>query len=389
MSSKIRAGVTGPEAGFFATLFVIFFGAGNLLAESPGPPAHGPLVIIGGALAPDNGPIYRAILEATLPDRPLCLLATASSRPRRSLRSYLVDFRHYGGEDAALPITIDARHPKRAQGRRWARRLENCGGFFFTGGDQGRLVDILRPEGMPSAADAALRRIALAGGVVAGTSAGAAMVSHPMIGDGTSAEALEHGIAPREGDPGVWLRDGMGFLVGALVDQHFLARGRLGRLLVALENERSTRYGFGIDEDTALVIDGDFARVIGRSAVVVIDRGATPDDRRPGRPRLWLLANDDQLSLASGIAHGADDKQPPTRGKPPTIPTSSWQGNALHPLMVAFARSPETELELIEDRLTLRKETGFECLGRGPTHEPRAVFAGPFELEFWGPGLLD
>lgn len=375
MSSKTPASASRRKA-LALVLGMLFLG--KTWAEPPAPAAHGPLVIIGGALAPDNAPIYRAVLEATLPDRPLCLLATASSQPRRSLRSYLAGFRRYEGEEAAL--ALDQRHPDRVHKTRWVRRLEACGGFFFTGGDQSRLVDILRPGGNPSAADQALRRITSAGALVAGTSAGAAMMSHPMIGDGSSGEALAQGVARNEGEPGVWLRDGMGFLAGALVDQHFLARGRFGRLLVALHAEPTIRYGFGIDEDTALVIDADSARVIGSSAVIVLDQGAPRQTREPAPFRLWLLANDDQLQLASGIAEGATDKLPLSSILAKDVPDDPWVDDRFHHLLMDFARSPAQTIEIEAGRIGLSKEPGFRCLGRGPAEKPRAVFAGPFAV---------
>jgi cyanophycinase len=68
--------------------------------------------------------------------------------------------------------------------------------------------------------------------------------------------------------------EGMGFLPGVLIDQHFAQRGRLGRLLSALLLEPMV-LGFGIDEDTAMVVVGDEFEVIGEGAVTVVDESAT------------------------------------------------------------------------------------------------------------------
>lgn len=66
---------------------------------------------------------------------------------------------------------------------------------------------------------------------------------------------------------------GMGFLPGIVVDQHFAQRGRLGRLISALVQQPSV-LGFGIDEDTAVVIEGDQLEVVGKGAITVIDESS-------------------------------------------------------------------------------------------------------------------
>ncbi|MEJ2204672.1 MAG: Type 1 glutamine amidotransferase-like domain-containing protein [Gemmatimonadota bacterium] len=109
------------------------------------------------------------------------------------------------------------------------------------------------PGGDTTAAYQTLWRRWQEGAVVAGSSAGAAMMSRIMIAGGSSAEAVTHGVAPDGEGEGVVIRSGMGFLPHAIVDQHFLARGRIGRLLVAVLATDSLPLGLGIDENTALV----------------------------------------------------------------------------------------------------------------------------------------
>ncbi|GIT51179.1 MAG: hypothetical protein Ct9H300mP15_13920 [Gemmatimonadota bacterium] len=88
---------------------------------------------------------------------------------------------------------------------------------------------------------------------------------------GKFADAVTHGVRLPDGD-GVHTRGkGMGFFELGMLDQHFLARGRIGRLLVSTLQENSPQIGLGIDENTALVVDGDSAWVGGASGVVVVD----------------------------------------------------------------------------------------------------------------------
>jgi cyanophycinase len=63
---------------------------------------------------------------------------------------------------------------------------------------------------------------------------------------------------------------GMGFLPGVVIDQHFAQRGRLGRLLSAVA-QQPVVLGFGIDENTAIAVNGNVIEVIGEGAITVID----------------------------------------------------------------------------------------------------------------------
>lgn len=132
---------------------------------------------------------------------------------------------------------------------------------FFTGGDQKRLRSVLRDENGFTEVGRAIKEFYDQGGVLAGTSAGAAIMSDPTIAGKGSYEALSNDIE---------LCPGMGFLKHGIVDQHFLKRGRIGRLATALlETER--RYGYGIDENTALKVSDGVMEVLGESGVVIMD----------------------------------------------------------------------------------------------------------------------
>lgn len=138
-------------------------------------------------------------------------------------------------------------------------KLEKASGIFITGGNQLRLSTIL--GGTPVAR--AIRRLNAAGVHMAGTSAGAAIISEHMIASGRS------GPSPRES--GVVLAPGLGLTNRAIIDQHFNRRGRMGRLLAALSFNPFV-CGLGIDENTAAFIgpDGVF-EVVGHGTVTVVD----------------------------------------------------------------------------------------------------------------------
>ena len=107
----------------------------------------------------------------------------------------------------------------------------------------------------------ALRALHAGGGLIAGSSAGAAMMSERMLLGGTSLESVVHGLTENPDRPGLLLGPGLGFFRFGMLDQHFIKRGRLGRLIVAMA-KTGVQKGFGIDENTALFVDGRRGRVV-------------------------------------------------------------------------------------------------------------------------------
>ena len=139
------------------------------------------------------------------------------------------------------------------------RVLSLATGIFITGGNQLRLSTIL--GGTPVAK--MIRSMNADGVHVAGTSAGAAIVSEHMIAGGRS------GSSPRES--GVELAPGLGLTNKVIIDQHFNQRQRMGRLLAAL-SFNPFACGLGIDENTAGFIGPDGTmEVVGRGTVTVVD----------------------------------------------------------------------------------------------------------------------
>ena len=165
---------------------------------------------------------------------------------------------------------------------------------FFSGGDQNRLV---AAWGGTRALDA-VRAVYARGGVVAGTSAGAAVLSRVMLtGDERQSDDPFSTVEPDN----VATAEGFGFLTAAIVDQHFVTRRRQNRLL-SVVLERADLLGLGIDEETAVVVAPDGSmRVVGRRGVQVFDaRGATVEPRERGFSatgvRLHLLLDGDVLT---------------------------------------------------------------------------------------------
>lgn len=356
---------------------MILAGRVLLAAVSAVPGADGPLVLAGGALSAETEEVWRAALDARLPGRPVCVIPLASGEPGRSTRSARKTLRRYGGREAAVGIALSHDAPERAFDPAWVERLERCGGFWFTGGDQSRIVDVLRPGGGTSPAFEAILAVHRRGGVVAGTSAGCAMASDPMIGGGTSVEAFRGEVQ---------LRGGIGFLRGVLVDQHHFAHGRFGRLLLALGRDGAATLGLGVDEDTAIAVRDGGVRVLGSSVVVRVERlepGA-------GRARFWIVPPGTTFPLDGAPSFAA---LPPAEagGDGPPPPEDPWDGSALLDWIRGFAFSTASSAVLPAPPGTLRvgKGPGFVASWSGGSRSrfgaPPPFAAGPFEVEWEEP----
>jgi cyanophycinase len=219
----------------------------------------GPLLIIGGAegTSPPSDTILATFVElAGGQSAQIAVIATASNDPDcREIEYQRVFTRLGAGRVTPLRIT-DRDHASSPEA---AAAVHTASGVFFTGGDQTRITTVLGG----SKVDSVLHRRVAEGMTLAGTSAGAAMMSGTMIvgGDDAVVSAGSVRTAP-----------GLEFLPGVLIDMHFAARGRLNRLLSAVAMYPH-ELGLGIDEDTAILVRGDRFEVLGAGSVTVIDAG--------------------------------------------------------------------------------------------------------------------
>ncbi|NIM10855.1 MAG: cyanophycinase [Candidatus Aminicenantes bacterium] len=255
----------------------------------------GSLVIIGGALQPDNRDIYHTFIHlgGGKENIRIAIIPAASASPVKSGTSYIKDFARYGVPKAHIklfPVAVkDDPSTKEVNESQWcqngfkkelADEMRRFNAVFFVGGDQERYRQTLKTaEGKDAPLLTAIREIYKKGGVIGGASAGAAMMSDPMICEGNPTEAMlkkavfNPGACPSQEEGGVRLTTGLGFFEPGLVDQHFLKRGRMGRLIAALLHLEKFSLGIGIDEDTAAVYHekNKTIEVIGRSGILIVD----------------------------------------------------------------------------------------------------------------------
>ena len=204
--------------------------------------------------------ILRAFVEAAGgADANLVVLATASELAETGDR-YAGIFESLNADTVEV-LRVRSREDALDAGSGVIDLLEFASGLFITGGSQLRISVALGGTEIART----IRRRHAEGMVVAGTSAGAAILSEHMISMGDS------GATPRRRL--VQMAKGLGLAPEIVIDQHFRQRDRLGRLVTALSYNPGP-LGIGVDEDTAAVIDGDELRVIGSGAVTVLDASA-------------------------------------------------------------------------------------------------------------------
>jgi cyanophycinase len=264
----------------------------------PGDPRNRPkgrLLIIGGREDKRHGRIILRELARLVGSGKLVVATLASEKPGTAWEEY---------EDAMRSLGVRHLHHLRVESRADAESakalgvLEGASAVFFTGGDQLRLTSLIGDTPVFSRC----YEIFAKGGAIAGTSAGAAVMSETMIVAGNG------DASPHIGDH-LQLAPGFGFAKDMVIDQHFAERGRVGRLLaVVAQNPRIL--GIGIDENTAIEVE-PFRRfrVLGHSGVTVIDASHVSDtnvaDESHGRAlslfdvRLHLLTQGDEFDITT------------------------------------------------------------------------------------------
>ena len=240
-------------------------------------PANGSLIVAGGALS-DPAVFARFVDLAGGPSAPIVIIPTAGGaeeydqyfRGRRP-------FEAAGARDITILHTTD---PEVANTDAFVEPLLDARGVWFTGGRQWRLADSYLDTRVHDALWAVLDR----GGVIGGSSAGASIQGSYLVRGDTRTNTI------MMGDHEV----GLGFLKGVGIDQHLLRRNRQFDLIEVIR-AKPELLGIGIDENTAIVVQGDRFEVVGQSYAVIYDANATLD----GGGLFYFLAPGDRFNMAT------------------------------------------------------------------------------------------
>ena len=236
---------------------------------------RGRLIAIGGNedKTGERAVLKRVVHEVGKADYKVGIITTASEEPEQCGKDYQQIFRQLGASEVEI-LNVTTR--MQANDKAFAQTIEDADLLFLTGGDQLRLTTIIGGSRLFEALHNRLE----AGALIAGTSAGAAVFSDTMIYEGQSEDGLFKGS--------VLTTSGFGFVKKIIFDTHFMARGRIGRL-VQIVTTNPTCIGVGIGEDSGVVLRGDGeAEIIGTGQVIIVD-GSDIDhsnimDIQPGGP---------------------------------------------------------------------------------------------------------
>jgi cyanophycinase len=250
------------------------------MAESQNPKQ---LIIIGGAEEKDgDSPILREFVRRAGGVKAKIIIMTAATElPKEAGERYTEVFERIG---AAQVRIVDTETRDDASSSTALEAVRNATGIFFTGGDQARITSVIKDTEL----DAAIHQRYAEGIVIGGTSAGAAVMPDKMIVEGDSETHPRIEI--------VEMGPGLGFLPGVVIDQHFSQRGRLGRLISALVQEPAV-LGFGIDENTAMVVTDGHVEVIGEGAVTIVDESEATYNN------LGQILKDEPLAICGAKLH--------------------------------------------------------------------------------------
>jgi cyanophycinase len=273
-----RTAMKATPRTWIAALLLALLATG---ASAQGHARRGYLFIVGGG--PQSAAMVQRFVDlAGGKKAKIVVFAMASSDGRASGEEKAADLRKLGAQAENIYVDHDE-----ANSDAVVQRMAGVTGVWFGGGDQLLLTRAL----LGTRVERAIHERYRAGAVIGGTSAGAAVMSTPML---TGEETHVGGVRPPADSTDAFMtiaRDnvvtvnGFGLIEGAVVDQHFLRRRRHNRL-ISVVLEKAPHLGVGIDESTALIVhpDGHWS-VLGESAATVYDArhaAITP----PGAPVL-------------------------------------------------------------------------------------------------------
>lgn len=204
-----------------------------------------------------EGILHHVVDLAGGPTSKIVVCPTASSIPDEVIENYQTAFGKLGCTNLHV---MDIRVRKDAESEEYYNMVKDANAILFSGGDQSKIT---KKIGGTAIYQLLIDKYNNEDFIIAGTSAGAMMMSQEMITGGNATESFRKGV--------VGMGKGMGFTPNLIIDSHFIQRGRFGRLTEAVAKFPQL-IGVGLAEDTGLIIrNNNEFEVIGSGMVILFD----------------------------------------------------------------------------------------------------------------------
>jgi cyanophycinase len=242
-------------------LFSLFFIFSFSLANAQKP--KGKLFIIGGGNRSDQLMQHVVDLAQFKKTDYIVVLPMSSEEPD----SAYIYFRDQFQKLTPNPIVMLNFDKTTVQNPKLNDSLQKAKLIFISGGDQTRFMNVVANTPVYASIHKAFQN----GSIIAGTSAGAAVMSEKMITGNQKLEKEYSGTFETIRYDNLETTPGLGLITTAIIDQHFLRRSRFNRLISAMV-EFPHLTGIGIDESTAIIVDGNNVKIVGESEVIVMKK---------------------------------------------------------------------------------------------------------------------
>ena len=237
-------------------------------------PEKGSLVIVGGAMR-DTSIVDHFIELAGGPDAPIVVIPTASGSREINNERVTRFLTERGATDVTVVHTYDSLE---ADNPEFTEPIKKASGLWFTGGRQWRIVDAYGG----TVTEEEIRKVLERGGVIGGSSAGATIQGSYLVRGDTKTNTIMMGDHER----------GFNYLTASAIDQHLMVRNRQHDLVEVIKAHPHL-LGIGLDENTAIIVQGDEFEVVGNSFVAIYDYELWEKDEDGKSP----LANDGKFFL--------------------------------------------------------------------------------------------
>lgn len=238
-------------------IFVLFLFSTSIQAQNP----KGKLFIIGGGNRSD-ALMTQLISISDLEKKDFVVVLPMSSEEPDSAYIY---FKEQFQKLTPHPIIMMNFDKNTANNKTLTDSLQKAKLIFISGGDQTRFMNVVHNTPIYTAIHKAYQN----GSTIAGTSAGAAVMSEKMITGNQKLEKEYSGTFDNIRYDNLETTEGLGLITNAIIDQHFLKRSRYNRLISAMV-EFPNLTGIGIDESTAIIVHNNEIEVVGESEVIVL-----------------------------------------------------------------------------------------------------------------------